>query len=104
MAGEDADFECEIRFCGEEGDAFAEDCEQRDGEVSVVEETVVENSGLGKPPFVDSESEDEEHADDEWGDDVGVRPGVRVSRPRQGETEEDQARREEEVADPVESA
>lgn len=87
----------------EKGNTFSKDAEEGEGEVAVLgEEAVVEHAVLLEPCLVDHETDGECETDCKGCGNVGVGPWVGGVRPGEADAEEDQARCEEEVSDPVE--
>ena len=86
---EDADLEGEVVVGAEEGQTLAEEADENDGEVAVLEEAVVEHAVLLEEGLVDGEGNDESHADAEGGGDVGIGPRIRVLGPGEADAEED---------------
>lgn len=102
---EDADLVSKVDVGREEGDAFAKDTEQGDGEVAVRgEQPVVEHAVLLALGLVDDQHDRQSHADGKRSRHVGIRPRIRVLGPRKSHAEEHETGRKETVPDPVQPA
>lgn len=97
--------EGEVVVGGEERNSFYEHADQRDHKVPpILEEVVVEHSVFLKLCLVNDQADDQNYTNDERAENVRVRPGVWVLRPRKSHAEKDQSSGKEKVPDPVQLA
>jgi len=98
------DLESKVDVGSEEGDTLASNADERDGEIAVdLEEPVVEHAILLDEGLVRHKDQAKEETDGKGGRSVRVGPWVRVLGPRKAHAEQDQADRQQDVADPVEA-